>query len=79
MSYLFFNFVNVSFRNWPVWIPVGSQKVVLNEGILKNFIEQTQPKIKFKNIILLKFCLYLSATLGDNHLLNLGVCRQLLI
>ena len=55
MSYLFFNFVNVSFRNWPVWIPVGSQKVVLNEGILKNFIEQTQPKIKFKNIILLKF------------------------
>ena len=33
-----------------------SQKVVLNEGIFKkNFIEQTQPKIKFKNIILLKF------------------------
>ena len=31
----FFNFVNVSFRNWPVWIPVGSQKVVLNYGILK--------------------------------------------
>ena len=54
MSYLFFNFVNVSFRNWPVWIPVGSQKVVLNEGILKNFIEQTQPKIKFKKYYITK-------------------------
>ena len=50
----FFNFVNVSCRNWPVWIPVGSQKVVLNEGILKNFIEQTQTKIKFKKYYICK-------------------------
>ena len=47
-TFNFINFVNVSFRNWPGWIPVGSQQVVLNEGILKNFVDQTQPKIKFK-------------------------------
>ena len=33
---------------------MGSQKVVLNEGILKNFIEQTQPKIKFKKYYITK-------------------------
>ena len=32
----------------------GSQKVVLNDGILKNFIEQTKPKNKFKKYYITK-------------------------
>ena len=46
----FFNFVNVSFRNWPVWIPVGSQKVVLNYGILKKLYRANPTYIKFKKL-----------------------------
>ena len=56
-----FNFVDVALRNWPFKIPVGSQKVVLNDGILKNLLEQTLPKIKFKKYYISKkfhnFCL----------------------
>ena len=40
---------------------MGSPKVVLNEGILNNFIEQTLPKIKSKNYYIRKiFALSLS-------------------
>ena len=48
--WIFFNFVNVSFRNWPVWIPVGSQKVVLNYGILKKLYRANPTYIKFKKL-----------------------------
>ena len=41
----------------------------------KNYIEQTEPKINFNNIVLLKFfkVLPLSVTPGNKNLLNLGV------